>query len=682
MAILLKKLIYFVIISFFLQAELAAQRGFPTSGGGGFNPQRLGGRDFSSLGQGGGSDSLRRRDKFEDSITVYLKYLDSTSYGRLDSSIKDFRLRYPVPATNIYLGNVGNASRSLLFSPHLNAGWDAGFHSFDIYRWKKETTRFFHTTRPYSEINYLLGGRSEQIIELLQTQNVKTNWNISFNYRLINSPGFFKNQKTNHNNYIVTSWYQSLNKRYNNYFMLVSNKLQSGESGGIRNDGTDYLNDIVYKDRFNIPTNIGGDPQFGRDFFSTNIPTGTKYTETVYLLRQQYDFGKKDSLISDSTIYYLFYPRLRFEHTFSLEKNKYLFQDFVGDSAYYRQTYDTALRYPTDTFELRENWTVINNDFSIYQFPDIKNQQQFVKLGILIQNIKGRLSRSTENYYNLMGHAEYRNKTRNQKWDLFLEGKLYLNGNNFGDYEALAGLRRLLSKKLGYLQLGFQNVNRTPSYFYNSRSSFYLLKNEVDFKKENITHLFASVYQPGKLNLSGHYYLLTNYTYIKNYYQLSQESSLFNVLQIALEKSFKIGKKFAWHSEIYFQQTIGDAPLNLPLVFTRNRFAYEGPTAFKNLNIATGIEIKYHTPYKADGYSPALGQFFYQDSLTIKNQVPEISAYLHFRIRPMKFFIRAENLNTVRYLGNINFTNNLIETPGYPMPGLQLRLGVYWSFVN
>ena len=365
-----------------MQTELAAQRGFPTSGGGGFNPQRLGGKGLGNLSGGAGSDSLRRRDKFEDSITVFSRYLDSTSYGKLDSSIRDFRLRYPVPATNIYLGNTGNASRSLLFSPTLNAGWDAGFHSFDIYRWKKETTRFFHTTRPYSEINYLLGGRSEQIIELLHTQNIKSNWNFSFNYRLINSPGFFKNQKTNHNNYIVTSWYQSLNKRYNNYAMLVSNKLQSSESGGIQSD-KDYLNNEIYKDRFNIPTNIGGDPQFGRDFFNTKIETGNKYTETVYLFRQQYDFGKKDSLISDSTIYYLFYPRLRFEHTFSLEKNKYLFQDFVGDSVYYKQTYDTALRYPTDTFELREYWSVLNNDFSIYQFPDIKNQQQFVKLGIV-----------------------------------------------------------------------------------------------------------------------------------------------------------------------------------------------------------------------------------------------------------------------------------------------------------
>jgi hypothetical protein len=643
--------------------------------------QRFGGTSFGGTSDGS-QDSLRRRDKFEDSITVIFRYLDSTSFGRLDSSIKDFRLRFPVPATNIYLGNTGNASRSLLFSPKFNPGWDAGFHAFDVYRWKKETVRFLNTTRPYSEINYLLGARTEQVIELLHTQNVKPNWNIAFNYRLINSPGFFKNQKTNHNNYLVSSWYQSLNKRYNNYFVFVSNKLQSGESGGIKSD-QDYLNDNIYKDRFNIPTRIGGDPEFGRDFFSSKIETGNKYTESVYLMRQQYDFGKKDSLISDSTIYYLFYPKLRFEHTIGIEKNKFLFQDFVGDSVYYKQYYDTSLLYPADTFELRENWTVINNDFSICQFPETKNQQQFIKLGLLVQNIKGRLSKSTKSFYNLMAHAEYRNKTRNQKWDMLVTGKLYLTGLNAADYEAFASLQRFVSKKIGYLQLGFQNVNRTPSFIFDNRSSFYLLKTATDFKKENTTHFFASLYQPNsKLKLTGHYYLLTNYTYIKDYFRLSQESSLFNVLQVALEKTIKVGKKWNWHSEIYFQQKIGNGPVNLPLIFTRNRFAYEGPTAFKNLDISLGAEVRYHTPYKADGYSPALGQFYFQDSITIKNQLPEISAYLHFRIRPMKFFVRVENLNTARNLGGFGFTNNIIETPGYPNPGMQLRLGVYWSFVN
>ena len=216
--------------------------------------------------RGGGGDSLQRRDRFADSITIRYRYLDSTRNYLLDSSISDFTRRYPIPATHIFLGNTGTATRSIIFSPRLQSGWDAGFHALDVYKWKLENDRLFNTTRPYSELNYLLGSRSEQMIEVLHTQNIMPGWNFLFQYRLINAPGFFKNQKTNHNNYLITSWYQSPNKRYNNYFIFVGNKLQASENGGIQ-DTANFVDDPIYKDRFNIPTKIGGDSPYGTDFF-------------------------------------------------------------------------------------------------------------------------------------------------------------------------------------------------------------------------------------------------------------------------------------------------------------------------------------------------------------------------------------------------------------------------------
>ncbi|MBL0130646.1 MAG: hypothetical protein IPP43_05615 [Chitinophagaceae bacterium] len=257
-------------------------------------------------------------------------------------------------------------------------------------------------------------------------------------------------------------------------------------------------------------------------------------------------------------------------------------------------------------------------------------------------------------------------------------------GLNAGDYQASISLQRYAGKKIGYIQLGFQNSSRTPSFIYDSRSSFYLLKTTENFKKENNTHLFASYFLPSfKFRLTGHYYLVNNYTYISSYFQLKQQEALFNVLQVAVEKTIKLSKRWNWHTEIYFQQTIGDAPVNLPVIYTRNRIAYEGNLGFKNLDIAMGAEIRYRASYKAAGYSPVLGQFYLQDSITISNPLPDISAYVHFRIRPFKAFIRAENLNTGRKLGtNFGFTNNNLVAPGYALPGLQIRVGVYWSFVN
>lgn len=647
--------------------------------------QRLGERFKQLSGSSGGStDSLRHRDKDEDSITISFRYLDSSRTYKLDSSITDFTRRFPIPATHIYLGNNGNATKSLLFSPEFSSGFDPGFHAFDVYKWKLEKVRFFNTTRPYSEINYMLGSRVEQMIELLHTQNIKPNWNMAFNYRLINGPGFFKSQKTNHNSYLFNSKYQSKNLRYNNYFVLLGNKMQSAENGGIIDTAQiKILDNPIYKDRFNIPTYIGGDEAFSSNFFSTKIPTGNRYNEFTLLLRQQYDLGKKDSVVTDSTVIPLFYPRLRFEHTFKLDNNKYEFRDNVGDSLYYKTNYDTTLRRPTDTLVFREEWKILTNDLSIYQFPDAKNLQQFIKLGVMLQNITGQLSSGKVNFFNTAGHAEYRNKTRNQQWDIEANGKLFFTGFNAGDFEAHISLQKSLGKKIGYLQLAFENTNRTPSFIFDSRSSFYLLKTIESFKKENNTHLLVSYSLPSfRFRLSGHYYLATNYTYLTKFYQLKQESSLFNVLQIRLEKTIKIGKRWNWHTEVYFQQKIGDAEVNLPAIYTRNRIAYEGNLGFKNLDIAMGAEVRYRSNYKADGYSPVLGRFFYQDSITIKNPLPDISAYVHFRIRPFKAFVRVENLNTARGLDGFGFTNNNLVAPGYALPGMQFRLGIWWGFVN
>jgi Putative porin len=658
------------------------------------DPGRVLGR-FKSIGggfsnQGSAKDSLETRDKNADSITIRFRYLDSTRNFLLDSSINDFTRRFPVPATNIYLGNNGTASRSILFSPTFTVGWDPGFHAFDVYKWKLERVRFFNSTRPYTELNYALGSRAEQVIEVLHTQNIKPNWNFQFQYRLINSPGFFKNQKTNHNNYVLSSWYRSNNQRYNNYFLLLGNKLQASENGGILDD-QDYLNDPIFKDRYNIATKLGGDNPFGTDFFSTRIGTGNKYNEFSLLLRQQYDLGRKDSLVTDSTVIPLFYPRLRFEHTLTYGTYKYVFADlpYLGnsslyepDSAYYKDNYGHVI-HPGDSVYFRDRWREIINDFSIYQFPDARNQQQFIKIGATVQYLTGELKVGTKSFYNVYGHAEYCNKTRNQKWDIEANGKLYFTGLNAGDYQVYASLQRYAGKKIGYVQLGFENVNRTPSFIYDSRSNFYLLPAAVDFKKENNTHFFISLYQPSsRLKLSGHYYLLTNYTYISNYYQLKQENALFNVLQIALQKTIRVGKHWNWHANIYFQQLIGNAPVHVPQVFTRNQFAYEGNLGFKNLDIAMGVELRYHTPYKADGYSPVLGQFYYQDSFRISDKIPDIAAYMHFRIKGIKIFVRAENLNTARTLGGFGFTNNNLAAPGYPYPGLVIRVGIFWSFVN
>lgn len=673
------KYLFFTILIFFTVTSLAQIRGAA---------DRIRGMRGAMSGQG--TDSLGKRDKNEDSITITYRYLDTTRQYRLDSSIKDFS-KYPVPPHYMHLGNTGAPAQSMLFSPVLHSGWDPGFHALDIYKFTVEKARLFTTTRPYSEINYMLASRSEQYIELLHTQNIKPNWNAHFHYRFINAPGMYKSQKTTHNNYLLTNWVQSKDKRYSNFIILAANKLQAGTNGGIQ-DTTDgnyinYLDDPRYSARFRIPTKLGGDAAAGNNFFNTDVPVGNKYNDINIVMRQQFDLGRKDSLVTDSTVVPLFFPRVRLEHTIQYSKYRFMFSDETPVIAYYQDHYSLTIPDSVKSIYFEDTWKELTNDFSIYTFPDSKNTQQFIKAGAAMQNLTGILKGgSLQRFVNIFGHGEYRNRTRNQKWDLMAYGKFYFAGLNAGDYEARASVQSLLGQRIGSLMLGFENVNRSPNYRTNPNSSFYFMPDTTDFKKENNTHIYAEIYQPLlKLNLSGHYYLINNYIYLTDFYKFRQYNTLFNFLQVSASKVFAAGrnKQWKWRADLTLQKVIGNAPVNVPFIYTRNRFAYEGSLGYRRLDLAAGFDTKYRINYKADDYSPVLGDFFYQNSSTVNYKLPDIAAYVHFRINSFKLFFRAENLNTFRILdGGGGWTNNNFAAPNYPYPGLVIRLGVFWGFVN
>ncbi|MBI3883815.1 MAG: hypothetical protein HY305_06300, partial [Sphingobacteriales bacterium] len=181
------------------------------------------------------SDSLgipfEHRDDAKDSITISYRYLDSTRNNRLDGSLDDFYKYFTVPATQQYLGNNGTAGYSLIYKPYMKAGWDAGFHAFDAYKYTLEDTRFFKTSKPFSQLSYQLASGKEQVIKVLHTQNPLPNLNFGFEYRLISAPGFFITQNTNHNNFRLFSNYQGKRKRYAAYFAIIGNTLKSSENG-------------------------------------------------------------------------------------------------------------------------------------------------------------------------------------------------------------------------------------------------------------------------------------------------------------------------------------------------------------------------------------------------------------------------------------------------------------------
>jgi hypothetical protein len=678
---MMHKIFFSLLLLGFFHIGLA-QRGLQSlrgaASGMGKSSGSKGGSKSDSLGLG-----FEHRDDLKDTITVTFKYLDSIRNIRIDTNLNDFYKYFSIPATEQYLGNNGNAGYSLIYAPHAKAGWDAGFHAFDAYKYTLENSRFFKTTKPYTRMNYELGSGKEQVVSIIHTQNPKPNLNFGLEYRLISSPGYFSSQNTNHKSYRLFSNYQSKRKRYAAYFMLMGNVLKSSESGGIKNDS--LLVDKTYK-LFAIPVNLGGDNSSFNPF-NTTVTTGNVYKDFTFFLRQSYDLGKKDSIaINDSTTEYLFYSKLRFQHTLTYSSYNYQFRDLISaDTSYYRNYYDTAMAVDTstttrkDSLVVTDNWKVVSNDFSIITYPDTKNVAQYLMAGARIENIKGSFATGTHNFYNIILHGEYRNKTRNRLWDILANGELYMEGLNSGDYSINASLARYLNRKWGNVRLAFSNVNRSPSFIFNTLSSFNF-GNAGGYKKENIISLKANADNPF-VSLSAANYLITNYAYFNGFYKTAQYSKVINLLQLSAAKKIKLTRHWNLYTEATLQQTDAAAPIKVPLIFTRNRLAYEG-VFFKNLNLSTGLEFRYYTPYKAYNYSPVMGQFFVPDtSFTLRNR-PDISGFVHFRIKSFTAFIRLENLNTMDFSNGFGFTKNNFAAPHYAYPGLVTRFGIQWNFVN
>ena len=662
-----------IAIIIFLQNNLQAQvKDLPGS----LNNYANGSKPLN-VGNDTSDQKLEHRDQYADSITITYRYWDSTHINKIDSSISDFFTRFPVPYNYIDMGNLGSAARNLIFNTTLKPGWDAGFHAYDIYRYTVENTQFYQTTRPYSELTYLLGSRAEQLLQFQHTQNRKSNFNVNFNFRIINSPGAYKNQNTNHTNLRVNTWFQSNNKRYSNYFIFINNKIRSAENGGVQDDNK--LNNLSLNDPFEADTRLGTSALTYRSIFSTDINVGSSYDESVLLFRQQYDFGQKDSVVTDSVTYKLFYPRIRLQHTISYSKNRYLYQDLFPNPDEYLLYYNLILT--KDTVYFKDEWKNLGNDFSIISYPQKNNLNQFLKLSAGHEYIKGTFAYSDTAYSNIYAGAEYRNRTRNQLWDVEASGRLYVAGSYAGDYSAYISLTRSLKNNKGSLLLGFQNVNRTPSFVADNIATSFPTIPSSNFNKENIAKAFVRLsIPPLALNVMADYYLITNYVYFDGFYESKQYSTLFNVLHIGAEKKFIVAKHWNLYSELHVQQTAGNPPLNLPLIFTKNRFAFEG-NFFKNLFLSTGLEFRYYSPFKADNYSPLTGQFFFQDVQTISNR-PDVNLFLNFRIKSFKGFIRLEGLNAVNTQDKFSFTKYNFTAPHYATRGLWFRYGIWWNFVN
>ena len=102
---IVKRILFLLVLFILLQLEASAQ-----NFGNALRPINRGNANGQS------TDSLQKRDQNADSITLFYKLYNNNDIRKLDSSINDFFVHYPLPYTSYNLGNLGTASKSYLFA--------------------------------------------------------------------------------------------------------------------------------------------------------------------------------------------------------------------------------------------------------------------------------------------------------------------------------------------------------------------------------------------------------------------------------------------------------------------------------------------------------------------------------------------------------------------------------------
>ncbi len=616
-----------------------------------------------------------------------------------DTSISSFHRRNYL--NNPWLrdqGNTGSPVNSLWFESPRTIGPDWGYHVLDAYRFDADSIRFYNTNRPYTVFNFMLGSKLEQIAGFVHSQNIRPNWNFQISYTKTNSPGFYKTQRNNHDNMCLATNYQSLNRHYSFVGAFYYNKEQHDENGGVVNDSE--LNNDNYTDRKTV------DVAFQNNQFSlTRSPVTNVVRDVGVVVRNKYIFGKNDTIYTaDSTGYtYQLKPKFGLAHQLKFDYAQRVFKDLSPDSTRYADLFTSAINNGGSVFYIasgdsvinQQRWNRIENRFVLEGYLGKKTSPYLFTAGFgsrYDELISDKLQTGVPDRQKILSNFLFGNLSRLDSdvhhWKLNADALFYLTGDYAGNFNFDARLTKQFGDLFSF-KGGFSQCLQTPSYAFTHYENNYT-QFTTDLKNNSCTELYGSLGIPKyKLYATVRNKVMANYAYFDSTGHAAQYTDAFNVLQVSVSKTFKFGHWFLYN-EVAYQKFGADLPLNLPAFMGRHQLSYES-RIFKNaLQISTGLEAQYHDAYFAPGYNALISQFYYQHSYYVSN-IPELRAFLNFRIKHFRAYVMVDQIQQLFANNNINFAgtrinnffgNDISHFSSYVSPNTLLRFGFSWVMVN
>jgi len=598
------------------------------------------------------STQVKFFNKTFDSLTMgYIHYVDT---NLLHATQFDPLSRGPFLFQT--LSNAGLAHQPLLFSSAFNNGLDMNRTSFRQYLQNSENISFLDPTAALTELNYLMGGKKEQQLNVLFGRQIIPRLFIGMDFKLINSPGPYKNSGTNNTSVYFTARYNTINKRYGVIAHYFNNKIVADENGGILND-SDFENNL----------------ETDRRVIGVNLETASnKYKQSGFGLEQYFILLPELKKESDSLVIKRKFQIGRLTHQMEYQRNQTIYSETAPLADFYQpfdivldsnSTYDSTYQ---SVFRNRLQWSNLgyrsyNKDIAFHLYAGVElvngqNNDSLTKRNIWQLNPYGGINIALFESFYIDGTA-----------------KLLTGNYASGDFELKGLVRQFLGtrdRNLGNLFFGLHLINQTPSWFYKEYTSNHFRWNQSLDKSTHLT--FKGGYRFKTVEAGAEWHVLDKYVYLNTKARATQYSGTVSVLRIYSDIHLKPGK-FDILATVNYQISGNDTVVRLPALAARLKIAFS-QQLFKNAAIMQpGIEASWFTSYYANAYMPALGAFYIQNEKKIGNY-PSVDVYLALKVKRTRIFIQYANI--LGLTGNYSY----FTSPHYPMRDPRFYFGVSWRF--
>ncbi len=643
--------------------------------------------------------------------------LDFPVYQNPDTSITNFYNYNPLEkelGNYTWLSNIGQYQLPLTLKQNSSLNFNWGFNNLSAYEFRKGNIKHFYTAVPYTEAQYNWGLFDQSTFNILHSQNIKENLNITADYRVIGSDGIYSRQKASVQNLAVGTWYKSLNKRYQNWFSVINNKYKLEQNGGIDDDDIWQYSSLVKgllnpnlpnarndenNRKISFRQSYSGGHQYERIVIDTvkiaipdtTIADSTNLVPIDSLMEIQNPFNRGaannkfiDSTRIDTVIKKELIPFWSIVHEIAHERRRYSFIDNNANLSRYPATYIDSTK-TNDSLRQR----IWENEFAFLlngRNPLKKDSTDYgyrFKAAFTHQFI----DLQTKNYINDSTKYVLDNNLQNaflsfnlfnlpsQKLQYNFGAKLGLFGYQSGSISLDANAAYAFP--FGKLNAYLKSTNRTVDYlFMELNTNHHNWRN--DFKKYNHSLIGAKYIHPkNKFSIEANQQLLNNWAYLDTIQIARQHDKAISVQQLKIQTNLK-WRKITIDQNIILQNSNSNI-VAIPS-FIYNGSAYYDSRVFKNaLDFQIGILVSYRSNYFSPSFSNSIAQYYVQQT-DKQSFYPTIDFFINAKINTVRFFVKSQNLNQDIFL--LSAFEGYFSSPNYPMFDRTIHAGLSWQFYD